>query len=129
MVVFTCVHCPTAQGYEDVLIQLTSEYQSKGVAVVAISPNDPKSIRLDELGYTDLSDSFEEMKIRAKDKKFNFPYLYDGETSSTSMKYGPQATPHVFIFDKNRTLRYTGRIDDGLGERGRAKDLRHQDCA
>jgi peroxiredoxin len=121
MVVFTCVHCPTAQGYEDALIQLTSEYQSKGVAVVAISPNDPKSIRLDELGYTDLSDSFEEMKIRAKDKKFNFPFLYDGENSITSMKYGPQATPHVFLFDKNRILKYTGRIDDGLGERGRAK--------
>jgi len=121
VVVFTCVHCPTAQGYEDALIQLTSDYQSKGVAVVAISPNDPKSIRLDELGYTDLSDTFEDMQLRAKDKKFNFPYLYDGENSAASMKYGPQATPHVFIFDKNRTLKYTGRIDDGLGERGRAK--------
>ena len=121
VVVFTCVHCPTAQGYEDALIQLTSDYKSKGVAVVAISPNDPSSIRLDELGYTDLSDSFEEMKLRDKTKKFNFPYLYDGETSATSMKYGPQATPHAFIFDKDRKLRYTGRIDDGLGERGRAK--------
>ena len=121
VVVFTCVHCPTAQGYEDALIQLTSDYKSKGVAIVAISPNDPKSIRLDELGYTDLSDSFEDMKIRDKYKKFNFPYLYDGETSATSMKYGPQATPHAFIFDKDRKLRYTGRIDDGLGERGRAK--------
>ena len=121
VVVFTCVHCPTAQGYEDALIQLTSDYKSKGVAIVAISPNDPSSIRLDELGYTDLSDSFEDMKIRDKHKKFNFPYLYDGETSATSMKYGPQATPHAFIFDKDRKLRYTGRIDDGLGERGRAK--------
>jgi len=121
VVVFTCVHCPTAQGYEDALIQLTSDYKSKGVAVVAISPNDPSSIRLDELGYTDLSDSFEEMKLRDKHKKFNFPFLYDGETSATSMKYGPQATPHAFIFDKDRKLRYTGRIDDGLGERGRAK--------
>ena len=112
-IIFTCNHCPTAQAYEDRIKQLVTDYKSKGVAVVAISPNDPVSIRLDELGYTDLSDTFEEMKIRAKDKAYNFPYLYDGETSATSMKYGPQATPHVFIFDEKRLLRYTGRIDDG----------------
>jgi thiol-disulfide isomerase/thioredoxin len=53
------------------------------------------------------------MKIRAKDKSFNFPYLYDGKNSEVSMRYGPQATPHVFIFDNERKLRYTGRIDDG----------------
>lgn len=115
MIVFTCDHCPTAQAYEDTLKQLVTEYKSKGVAIVAISPNDSKSIRLDEMGYTDLGDSYEDMQIRAKDKKFNFPYLYDGETSETSMKYGPQATPHVFIFDKDRILRYTGHIDDGYG--------------
>ncbi|MEO8472069.1 MAG: redoxin domain-containing protein [Chryseolinea sp.] len=113
LIVFTCNHCPTAQAYEDRVKQLVTDYKSKGVAIVAISPNDPKSITLDELGYTDLSDSFEEMKIRSKDKLYNFPYLYDGETSATSIKYGPQATPHVFIFDEKRTLRYTGRIDDG----------------
>ncbi len=112
-IVFTCNHCPTAQAYEDRLKQLVKDYKSKGVAVVAISPNDPLSVRLDELGYSDLGDTFEEMKIRVKDKEYNFPYLYDGETSAASMKYGPQATPHVFIFDEKRTLRYTGRIDDG----------------
>src|SRR5262249_35187642 len=115
MIVFTCDHCPTAQAYEDTLKQLVTEYKSKGVAVVAISPNDSKSIRLDEMGYTDLGDSYEDMQIRAKDKGFNFPYLFDGETSETSMKYGPQATPHVFLFDKARVLRFTGRIDDGYG--------------
>jgi thiol-disulfide isomerase/thioredoxin len=112
-IIFSCNHCPTAQAYEDRMKQLVIDYKSKGVAVVVISPNDPLSVRLDELGYTDLGDSFEEMKIRAKDKEFNFPYLYDGETSAASMKYGPQATPHVFIFDDKRLLRYTGRIDDG----------------
>src|SRR6187399_799370 len=66
VIVFTCNHCPTAQAYEDRLIQLTKDYASKNVAVVAIMPNDPKAIRLDELGYTDMSDSFEEMKLRAK---------------------------------------------------------------
>src|SRR5678809_74582 len=112
VIIFTCNHCPTAQAYEDRIKQLVTDYSSKGVAVVAISPNDPLSVRLDEMGYTDLSDSFDEMKIRAKDKQFNFPYLYDGENSQLSMKYGPQATPHVFMFDSNRILKYTGRIDD-----------------
>jgi peroxiredoxin len=113
LIVFTCNHCPTAQAYEERIKQLVTDYKSKGVAVVAISPNDPLSVRLDELGYTDLSDTFEEMKIRAKNIQANYPYLYDGENSQTSMKYGPQATPHAFIFDSKRILRYTGRIDDG----------------
>ncbi len=112
VIVFTCNHCPTAQAYEDRLIALTNDYRKKGVAVVAIMPNDPLSIRLDELGYTDMSDSFEEMKKRAATNHFNFPYLYDGKTETTSRKYGPIATPHVFIFDKERKLRYSGRVDD-----------------
>ncbi|MBI4323701.1 MAG: redoxin domain-containing protein, partial [Chloroflexi bacterium] len=106
MVVFTCVHCPTAQYYEDRLIRIVNDYRDKGVAVVAISPNDPKSVRLDELGYTDLSDSFEEMKIRANFKQFNSPFLYDGDKEEVSRAYGPVATPHVFIFDATRKLRY-----------------------
>ncbi len=112
VIIFTCNHCPTAQAYEDRIIQLTRDYAPRGVAVVAVSPNDPESIRLDELGYTDLGDSFAEMKQRAKQKKFNFPYLYDGDKQTMSKAYGPVATPHVFIFDKERKLRYQGRIDD-----------------
>jgi peroxiredoxin len=112
VIVFTCNHCPTAQAYEDRIIRLTSDYSPKNVAVIAIMPNDPASINLDELGYTDLGDSFEEMKLRAKEKNFNFPYLYDGENEKVAIAYGPVATPHVFIFDKKRILRYSGRIDD-----------------
>lgn len=111
-IVFTCNHCPTAQAYEDRLIQLTNDYKNKGVAVVAISPNDPNSVSLDELGYSDLGDSFEEMKLRAQQKGYNFPYLYDGATQAVSKAYGPVATPHIFIFDKERKLRYQGRIDN-----------------
>lgn len=111
-IIFTCNHCPTAQAYEDRMINLASDYKNKGVAVVAIMPNDPKSVNLDELGYTDMGDSFEEMKTRAAEKHFNFPYLYDGETEAVSRQYGPIATPHIFIFDKDRKLRYSGRIDD-----------------
>jgi len=112
VVIFTANHCPTAQYYEDRIKQLANDYQSKGVAVVAISPNDPKSVRLDELGWTDLSDSFAEMKLRAEDRKFNFPYLYDGDTEEISRTYGPVATPHAFVFDADRKLRYVGAIDD-----------------
>jgi peroxiredoxin len=112
LIIFTCNHCPTAQAYEDKIIQLTKDYSPKNVAVVAIMPNDPSSINLDELGYTDMGDSFEEMKLRAKEKNFNFPYLYDGDNEKVALAYGPIATPHVYIFDKQRILRYSGRIDD-----------------
>jgi thiol-disulfide isomerase/thioredoxin len=123
--VFTCNHCPTAQAYEDRLIRLATDYKDKGVAVVAINPNDPKAVRLDELGYTDLSDSFAEMKIRAKDKRFPFPYLNDGETQATSRAYGVLATPHVFIFDEHRKLRYVGRIDDAEVKTVKSTDARN----
>lgn len=112
LVVFTCNHCPTAQAYEERIIQLHTDYKDKGVALVAISPNDPLAVRLDELGYTDVGDSFDDMKLRAKQRKFAFPYLYDGETQSASAAYGVLATPQVFLFDQDRKLRYVGRIDD-----------------
>ena len=78
VIVFTCNHCPTAQAYEQRIIQLDADFKNKGVALVAINPNDPRAVRLDELGYTDLSDSLDEMKIRAKERGYKFPYLYDG---------------------------------------------------
>ncbi|HSZ35060.1 MAG TPA: redoxin domain-containing protein [Puia sp.] len=112
VVVFTCNHCPTAQAYEDRLIKLTSDYAKKNVVVVAIMPNDPTCLRLDELDFSDIGDSYEEMKIRATEKKFNFPYLYDGDKEIVSSAYGPVATPHVFVFDKKRKLCYEGRVDD-----------------
>jgi len=115
VVIFTCNHCPTAQSYEDRIIGMVDQYKPRGVDFVAISPNDPLSVRLDELGYTDLGDELDDMKIRAEYKGFNFPYLYDGETQETSKKYGPVATPHVFIFNKERKLQYAGRVDDSEG--------------
>lgn len=123
VIVFTCNHCPTAQAYEDRMIQLTKDYKEKGVDVIAIMPNDPKSVQLSELGYADVGDSFEEMKFHSKRKGFNFPYLYDGETEATAIAYGPVATPHIFIFDKLRKLRYQGRIDDVENPKGTPKNL------
>jgi peroxiredoxin len=123
-IVFTCNHCPTAQLYETRIKKLVDDFQSKSVAFVAIEPNDPQAIRLSELGYTDVSDSLEEMKIRAAYRHFNFPYLYDGDTQAVSRAYGPKATPHIFIFDKERKLRYEGRVDDSQ----RASLVKFQDA-
>lgn len=111
-IVFTCNHCPTAQAYEERIKALAADYKDKGVSLVAISPNDSQAVRLDELGYTDLGDSLADMKIRAKDKDFNFPYLYDGDKQEAAKAYGPMTTPHVFIFDSERKLRYVGRVDN-----------------
>ncbi len=115
-IVFTCNHCPTAQLYETRIKKLDEDYRNKGVKLIAIEPNDPAAIHLSELGYTDVSDSFEEMKIRAAYRHFTFPYLYDGATQSVSNAYGPKATPHIFIFDKQRILRYEGHIDNNQRE-------------
>jgi thiol-disulfide isomerase/thioredoxin len=116
VLVFTCNHCPTAQLYEERIKKLADDYRGKGVALVAIEPNDPQAVRLNELGYTDVNDGLEDMKIRAAYRKFNFDYLYDGETQSVSRAYGPKATPHVFILDSERKLRYEGRIDNSQRE-------------
>ena len=123
-IVFTCNHCPTAQLYETRIKKLVDDFQARSVAFVAIQPNDPQAIRLSELGYTDVSDSLDDMKIRAEYRHFNFPYLYDGDTQAVSRAYGPKATPHIFIFDKERKLRYEGRVDDSQ----RASLVKSQDA-
>jgi len=110
--VFTANHCPTAQAYEERMKELSARYTPEEMQMVAISSNHPGAVCLEELGYTDLGDSFEEMKIRAQDVGYNFPYLYDGDEQSVALAYGAKATPHVFIFDRERKLRYSGRIDD-----------------
>ena len=111
-VIFTCNHCPTAQSYIGRIQKLYEDYKNKGVVFIAISSNDPAALRPDELAYSYLSDSFDEMKILAQEKHFAFPYLYDGDKQEAASLYGPVATPHVFIFDKERKLRYCGRVDN-----------------
>jgi peroxiredoxin len=115
-VIFTAVHCPTAEVYEARIKQLVADYVKKGVAFAVIQPNNAQAVRLDEMGYTDLGDSLEDMKIRAEHRRFNFPFLYDGETQEVSKRYGPVATPHIFVFDEKRLLRYHGRIDSNPRE-------------
>jgi len=122
---FTCNHCPTAQAYEDRYISLVEDYKGKSVQFIAISPNSPIAVLPEELGYSDLNDDFESMKLRYDDKGYNFPYLYDGDDHRYSLAYGPTATPHVFVFDQNRQLTYSGRIDaNEKPGTGNAEDLR-----
>jgi len=125
VVAFICNHCPTAQAYEDRLIKFTEDYKPRDVAVVAINPTSPHALLPEECGYSDMDDSFDNMKIRAKAKGYNFPYLYDGDDQAVSIQYGPQATPHFFVFDDQRKLRYSGRMD-GIERPGTAngEDLR-----
>ncbi|WP_116124389.1 redoxin domain-containing protein [Lewinella sp. IMCC34183] len=125
VIAFTANHCPTAQAYEQRLIDFQRDYADRGVQLIAISPNSPLGLLYEELGYTDLNDDYDVMETRADYAGFNFPYLYDGDDHAVSLKYGPVATPHVFILDADRVLRYTGRIDES--ERpgtAQAEDLR-----
>jgi len=115
-VVFECNHCPVSQLYESRIEKLYHDYKNKGVSFVAINPNNPKSIRLNELGYTDVTDSLDEMKIRTAFRRIEWPYLYDGETQGVSIKFGVVATPHIYLFDQARKLQYQGRIDDNQRE-------------
>jgi peroxiredoxin len=114
VVVFMCNHCPIAQMYEQRVQKLYNDYKDKGVAVVAIEGNDPKALRIDELDSSDISDTLDEMKIRVAYKNLTYPYLFDGDTQAVTRAYGPQATPHVFVFDQDRKLRYEGRFDSNF---------------
>jgi thiol-disulfide isomerase/thioredoxin len=101
VVVFTCNHCPVAVAYEDRLVALQKEYKGKGVQFVAINCNNIAGDRLDD------------MKKRAKDKGFNFPYLHDS-TQKSGRDYDAKVTPHVFLLDKARKVAYMGAIDDNM---------------
>jgi len=125
VVIFTCNHCPTAQAYEDRIIDIDKSYKDRGVQVIAISPNSPLGLLHEELGYSDLGDTFEDMIVRDQDRDFAFPYLYDGDDQKVSLAYGPAATPQCFVFDGDQNLRYVGRLD-GSEKPGtaNAEDLR-----
>src|SRR4051812_37237751 len=76
VVIFTAVHCPTAEIYEQRIHQIVDDYTPKGVAFVVIQPNSVKALRLDEMGYTDVGDTLDDMKVRSTFRKFNYPFLY-----------------------------------------------------
>lgn len=112
MVLFTSNHCPTSHSIEQRLKSLRNDLRNRSFTLVAINPNHPDGLSIDELGYGEFTDSFEDMTPYAKKNGWDFPYLYDGEKQLIARAYGCLATPHVFIFDKERRLRYAGRFDD-----------------
>ena len=106
VVIFSCNHCPYVQAYEDRIIDIQRDYADRGVQIVAINSNETDD-------HPD--DSFENMAKRAKEKNFNFLYLRD-ESQAVARAYGATHTPHIYLFDQNRELRYTGKIDDNWKE-------------
>jgi thiol-disulfide isomerase/thioredoxin len=126
VVIFSCNHCPTAQAYEERIIALANDYKSRGVELAVISSSNVNALNYWELGWSDIGDSYDEMKIRAAEKKFPFPYLYDGDDQKAALAYGPVATPHSFVFDKDRILKYVGRIDGSEKPgTGKGEDIRN----
>jgi peroxiredoxin len=122
-VVFTGNSCPVSQQYEARIRKLHEDYRDKGVSVVAINPNAPAALQFADLGYSDVGETLDDMKGRAADRQLQYPYLSDGQDQAVSKKFGVVSTPHVFVFDQARTLRYEGRIDDG--RQGGSADARN----
>lgn len=112
-VIFTCNHCPDSVAAAARTERIYQDYKGKGLALVAVNGNNPAGLTPDELGYSPFGDSFEEMAPFAKEYGWSFPYLYDGGKQEFATACGAQSTPHVFLFDAERKLRYTGRMDDG----------------
>jgi peroxiredoxin len=113
IIVFTCNHCPFAVKYEDRIIELAKKYNPKGYILLAINPNDPAA---------QPEDSFDLMKIRAKEKGFSLPYLFD-EGQKIYPQFGATKTPHVFLLDKNAIVKYIGAVDDNVDS---AKDVKEK---
>jgi len=109
IVVFSCNHCPYVVGSEDRMNALYAEYRPKGVEMIAVNSNETDNHP---------TDSFEHMVERAKAKGFRFAYVRD-ETQEVALAYGALRTPHFYVFDERRRLRYTGRMDDNPRQPGR----------
>ncbi len=121
IVIFTCNHCPYSVAYEDRIIDLDKKFKSKGYPVIAINPNNPKA-------YPD--DSFDNMKVRAKDKGFTFPYLFD-DGQKIYPQYGATKTPHVYVLEKSpegNVVKYIGAIDNNYKDASSANEKYVEDA-
>ena len=114
IVIFTCNHCPFSVAYEDRIIELDKKYKPLGFPVIAINPNNPKSYP---------TDSFEAMKVRAQEKGFTFPYLFD-DGQHIYPQYGARKTPHVYVLQNKKlgsVVKYIGAIDDNYEDPSKVK--------
>jgi peroxiredoxin len=112
VIAFLSNHCPDSHASEGRIKKLVADMKGQSFALVAINPNNPDGLSIDELGYSKYSDSFDDMKKYAAESGFTFPYLDDGTTQAVAKAYGCLATPHIFVFDAERKLRYKGQFDD-----------------
>ncbi len=111
VVIFSCNHCPYVRAWEDRMVAIQRDYAPRGVQFLVISSNDPAQ-------YPE--DNFDRMRERAREKGYNFPYLFD-ETQEVARAYGAERTPEVFVFDRQRRLRYHGAIDDNYEDARRVR--------
>jgi peroxiredoxin len=112
MLVFISNHCPDSHAAQGRILKLAAEMKDQGLVIVGINPNNPEGLSINELGYTKYNDGFDDMKKYAADTGLTIPYLYDGQTQAVAKAYGCLATPHVFVFDAERKLRYKGQFDN-----------------
>jgi len=112
VMIFSCNHCPYVRAWEDRMIKIQTDYAPKNVQLIAINSND-------DIKYPD--DNFSKMKERAREKRFNFPYLHD-EDQKVASAYGAERTPEVFLFDTSLVLRYHGTIDDNYDDPNGVKE-------
>lgn len=115
VIIFKCNHCPYVKAVVDRFVKLQNKYEDKGIQIISINSNDPET-------YPE--DSFDNMKEFSAKYKINFPYLVD-ETQEVARKYDAVCTPDIFLYDKNRILRYRGRLDDNWKDENKViqKDL------
>jgi peroxiredoxin len=118
VIIFSCNHCPYVMAYEERIKKMQNDYANKAVAVIAINSNE-------DVNYPD--DSFENMKRRAAEKNFNFPYLRD-EDQSVARAYDATHTPEIFLFDSERKLAFHGKIDDNWQEPDKVQNHYLQDA-
>lgn len=118
VVAFTCNHCPYVVNNEERILRFDADYAPRGVRLVCINSNE-------DVGHAE--DSFEKMVERAKARGFGFPYLRD-ETQDVALAYGALRTPHFYVFDERRRLRYTGRMDDSPRVAGAEKTRELRDA-
>ena len=118
VIVFSCNHCPYVVGSEDRMNKFYADYAPRGVAMAAINSNESDNHP---------TDSFEHMKTRAAEKGFKFAYIRD-ESQQTALDYGALRTPHWYVFDEHRKLRYTGRMDDNPRTPGAEKTRELRDA-
>ena len=125
-IVFLSNHCRVSQIFQNHIMQIKKLFAQESVSIIAVSPNYEDAILPDELAYSDLGDSFEEMKKRAYRKKYNFPYLYDGKDQAITKEIGVKITPTVFIYNQKRNLVYEGKIGNHeTPNRLETSDLHH----